>query len=234
MAMKRWRGVITGLVVGLLVIASVQTAEAQRGRRSGGRPPAMGMMGGFGGTSEFTLLRRPDVQKELELLPDQIKDLEKLAEEQRKSMREVFSQLRNMPREQRMAKLRGTIERIQAKVSEILLPPQAKRLKQLVLQRRLRGGLTSILRDQKLTQELGITDSEKQRLEAKARTLEEELRKKIAELRKEAQKKLMADLTPQQKAKLDDLIGAPFEFKDEPPSMDRGGRPAFGGRRGGR
>ena len=237
--MKRWHGVLTGVAAVLMITATMQTALAQRGRRPSGGGPGGMMMGGFGGgASELGLLRRSDVQKELDLIPDQVKDLEKLSEDQRNSMRDLFSQLRNLSREQRTAKIRGVMEGIQKKVDDILLPNQVKRLKQLALQQRLRGGVSALLRDEKLTGELGISESEKQKIEAKAKEIEDQLRKKMAALRKQAQDQLIKSLTPQQQAKLKDMVGAPFEFQQQPRPQfgagGAGGRAAFGGRRGGR
>ncbi len=237
--MRRWHGVLTGVAAVLMIIATMQTAQAQRGRRPGGGGPGGMMMGGFGvGASELGLLRRPDVQKELDLIPDQVKDLEKLSEDQRNGMRDLFSQLRNLSQEQRTAKIRGMMEGIQKKVDDILLPHQAKRLKQLALQQRLRGGVSALLRDEKLTGELGISESEKQKIGAKAKEIEDQLRKKMAELRKQAQDQLLKSLTPQQQAKLKDMVGAPFEFQEQPRPQfgggGAGGRAAFGSRGSGR
>ena len=81
-------------LVGLLVISlAAGDLQAQRGR-GGGRfgQGGFGGFGGFGGGGgSLALLAREDVQKELELLDDQIEEVEAAREDQQASMREAFS-----------------------------------------------------------------------------------------------------------------------------------------------
>lgn len=241
--MKRWHGALVGLAAVLMVVMTMQTVQAQRGRRGGGAPGGapggargsmMGGMGGMmGGGSELALLRLPEVQKELDLLKEQVDDLTKINEDQRNVLRDLFSQMRNMSQEERTAKMRGAMEGIQKKVDDVLLPNQAKRLKQLALQQRLRGGISAALRDDKLVSELGISAAEKEKIDAKAAELEEQMRKQITELRKKAQDELMKTLTPPQQAKLKDMLGEPFEFQAQPRPQPGAAGGNFGNRRAG-
>ena len=92
--------------------------------------------------SDAMLLAREDVQKELELVDDQFEQLGKLRDNS--DMREMFEQLRDLPQEERMAKMRELMETAQTKmkkaVDEILLPHQAERLEATGVQWQMRGG----------------------------------------------------------------------------------------------
>ncbi len=138
---------VMALAVVCVVSVCVTTALAQPGGRGGRGGRGGGMAGGLGGGGGGLtgLLARPEVQKELELVPEQITDLQKLGEGGRDRMREMFSGLQDIEdREERMTKMRELMEKAQAdlekEISKILLPHQMKRLKQLAFQQRLRGG----------------------------------------------------------------------------------------------
>lgn len=242
--MRRMRASSLLMLVAVTVVSfSATDLMAQRG---GGRPGGGfgGFGGGFGGGSVLDLAAREDVQKHLDLLPDQVDDLKKLADAERAGMRERFSgldfgALRNGSEEDRAAArekmqevMRKATAETQKKVDAILLPHQSKRLSQLAMQRRLRGGVSSAFGNEELAGQLGISNRQREELQAKARAAEEELREKVAKLREEMQADLLAALTPEQRAKYESLIGAPFEFaQDERPAFGRGGQ--GGGRPGG-
>ncbi len=194
-----------------------------------GGPGGMGMMGGmFGGrAAELMLLAREDVQKHLELVDDQLDQLTKMREGM--DMRQMFGQLRDLPEEERAAKMRELMQTAQQKIEgqldEILLPHQAERLKQLAMQWQMRGpgGLAS----DTVAESLGIDESQRDKLRTKARELEQQLRKKLME-------DLLKELTPAQQAKYKELVGEPFEFSADEPfgGFGRGGFGAPGGRGG--
>jgi Spy/CpxP family protein refolding chaperone len=223
------------LMAPLAVLLCVSDAAAQPGGRGG---PGGGF-GGPGGGGLTGVLMREEVQKELEMLGDQVDDIRKLLEDRRGGMREMFSGLRDIEdRDERMEKARELMQKAQAdlekEVGKILLPHQMERAKQLAYQQRLRGGAGRALTGGgPLAEELGITEAQQEKLRAKNEELQDELRQKIAELQKEAQEKLLKVLTPQQQAKFKELVGEPFQFQQ----MQFGGRfgrgeggnrPAFG------
>ncbi len=231
MNMRCFKGMVF-LAAAVMLAACVSGAFAQ-GRQRGGQG-GRGGPGGFGGRTGgsifggvTTLLRRDDVRKELDLLDDQIKDLENVQQEQMQGMRDLFGQMREMSSEQRTAKMREVGESLQKKVNQILLPHQIDRLKQIQLQMQLRGSAMGALGSETLQKELNITSDQKERIQARAQQVNDELRKKIEALRKEAQQKLLSELSPQQRSKFEQMIGAPFEFTDNP--QQRGGRPGGGG-----
>ncbi len=226
---------VAALAVVCLVSVCITTAVAQPGR--GGRG---GGMGSFGGGGLIGVLMREDARKELELVDEQVTELQKLGEGMRGRMGEMFSGLRDIEdREERSAKFREVMEKaqeeIEKEIGKVLLPHQMKRAKQLAFQQRLRGGAGRALTSGgSLAEELGISESQQEKLRAANEKLEAELRQKIAELRNEAQDELLKVLTPQQQAKFKELVGEPFEFQ-QMEFRRPGGEGGQGGRgRGGR
>lgn len=216
--------------VGCWVALAGAYAQAQPQRGPGGGPGGPGAFGGgfgggFGGLAD--VLRRQDVRKDLELLDDQVAQLEKLAEGRREQMRELFSGLRDVPQEERGAKMRELVQKAQkdleADVGKILLPHQMKRAKQLVTQMQMRGGRGML--SEPIAQDLALTDAQKEQLQAKSAQLEEEARKKLAELRAQSQNELLKVLTPAQQAKWKEMVGEPFEFQREEQPRPAGDRP---------
>ena len=210
-------------VAGLLTLVCVCGAEAQ-GRRGqdqpgGGPPPGGfggparfggGMMGGFGrGASEAMLLGREDVQKELVLEPEQLAELAKLRDNS--DMRAMFEKVRDLPEAERMTKVRELMEaaqkKTQAQIDKILIGPQAERLKQLAVQFQMRGGGAGLASDD-VAEKLGIPADQREKLRTKARELELQARKKLLD-------DLLKELTPEQQAKYKELVGEPFEFKQD-------------------
>lgn len=247
-------------LVGFMVISlAVSNLHAQRG---GGRFGGFGGggFGGFGGGGSLELLAREDVQKELELLDDQIAEIEEAREDQRDAVREAFSGFgrggnrgggnrdrqgggdrgQRQGGEDRFARFREMREKMEKQVKEsidkILLPHQSKRLTQLSLQRSLRGGAAqaaAALSSGDLAEDLKVSESQGEKLQEKARSIEEKLRKEIAKLRKKAQEELVGSLTPAQQREFKEMVGKPFTFAE--PERGRGrGRDRGRGRGGDR
>lgn len=230
----------------LIAVASLSlttSLSAQQDRQEGrrGDQGGPGGRGGFpffggGGGGALGLLQRNDVQEELELLDDQKKQLTELREKSAEKMREVFGSLRGGEgNERRGEEMRETFRKLaaetQAEVDKVLLPHQSKRLKQLEVQMQMRGrGVLGALGGGEVPEKIGISEDQQEKLREKAQELDNELRKKTAELRKQAQDKLIASLSEEQRQQLKEMIGEPFEFKDEP-GQGFGGN--FGGGFGG-
>jgi hypothetical protein len=200
-----------------------------------GGPGAFGGlgMGGLGGGDSLGLLLRPDVRVELELLDEQTAELQKLADGMRDQFRDLMVPDENVSWQDRMQRFREVAEKArdeaQQKVDKILLPHQKKRLEQLSNQMRMPGGAMRGLTGGPVADELGLTDAQRERIRAKAENLEAELRQKLAELRAQAQAELLKELTPQQQAKIKEMLGEPFEFRRDEPQFGRGGPGGPGG-----
>jgi len=138
-------------------------------------------------------------------------------------------------REQRMAEVREKMEKqrteMEGKVKEILLPHQIKRLEQIQVQTRMRwAGTSGALGSEELAEKLGITEEQREKLQAKQEEVQKKLAEKIAKARQEAQDEILSVLTPEQVKKIKDLIGEPFEMQRQ--RGGPGGRGAQGGRGG--
>jgi uncharacterized protein YjbJ (UPF0337 family) len=176
-----------------------------------------------------------EVRQELEISEDQFADLQAMGEELRDQMRSMFEDMRDLSPEERrdrFASMREDMQDIQSqaeeRMSEILLPHQVARLREINLQQQVRfGGLQGALQGE-LAEELGITDEQREQMVAKAQELQAEMQQKIEQLRKDAQKELMGLLTPDQRSKVEAMLGSEFQMEDR----GFGGR--FGGRGGGR
>ncbi len=220
-------------VAALLVVACVCNAEAQGRRGSGqggqqGRPgggpggpgggpggpgggPGMfmgGMFGMGGGNADMMLLNIPEVQKELELVDEQINQLTKARDDFSAQMRDMMGpQAQNMTREERMERAESAQKKAAEAVQEILLPHQAERLKQLGVQFQIQQARGIGLTFGDVAAKLGITEEQGESLRTKARELEREMRKKLVA-------DLVKELTPDQQAKYKELVGEPFEFPE--------------------
>lgn len=218
----------------LATFATTQTCFAQPGRGGGGFGGG-GFAGGMmGQASGLGLLGDTKVQEELELVPDQVAALDELRRELQTEMREYFMSMRDRgrdgDREQMMQEIREDMEEINKefdnRANKELLPHQRDRLKQLVFQSQARvgGGISAGRIPAALAEELGITDAQKEAMEEKARAVQEDLRKKIEKLTRQAEDEVLSVLDPGQRAKIKELFGSDFEFS----------RPQFGGMMGGR
>jgi len=251
--MKR---VCTGVAVMFVLMALVSSSVwAQPGGRGGLR----GGFGGFGGTPNLMdLVNNPAVQKEIEVLDDQLAAIKKAGDELRTAReaqrgtgeRPDYRNMSEQEREKATAEFRARREKetaaANAKLAEILLPHQVKRLQEISLQQR--G--TMALSDPKVAAELKITDEQKKKLEeANTANMEamrsafqggnrdqnrEQMREKMQELRKQAEGRVLAVLTADQKAQFAKMKGEPFQMPEGAFGGGRQGRGGEGGREGGK
>lgn len=168
-----------------------------------------------------------------------------------------FQNMSDAEREKAMAEFRARREKETAaaneKLGKILLPHQVKRLNEISLQ--MRG--TMALSDPKVAAELKISDEQKKKLEevnnANMETMRkqmqelfqgggrnqseearEQMRTKMQEMRKQAEEKVLAVLTADQKAQFAKMKGAEFKMPEGAFGFGRGGRGGEGGRAGGK
>jgi len=125
------------------------------------------MGGGRGGDPTLRLLTSPEVQKDLELVDDQVTQLKAIGEDVRAKVQKEFSGIRDLPRDQRRAKFAEMQAKIKPitdeaikKVQEVLLPHQVDRLKELSIQ--VRG--VAALADAKVQEDLGLSADQKTKL----------------------------------------------------------------------
>ena len=258
----------------LLTVLLATPSFAQGGRRPGGQGGpggpggfggrGMGMMGGMmggGDTMLLGLLRVEAVQKELDMMPDQVEAVGKVSE----SMRNNRGQGRiNFPSrdasEEEMEKFREDMRKqmeerskeVTENLEQILFPEQLERGRQIVLQQQGPGALMS----PEVAKKLEITEAQKTKLEEvqqKSReSMGEEMRelfqsrdreaiqKKMTELQDKLKEDMLAVLTSSQQEEFNKMLGKPFEmpegamggFGGRGPGGPGGGRGGRGGGRG--
>jgi hypothetical protein len=210
-----------------LIVVVAQLAEAQReeGRRGrGGR--------GFP-VSAARLATADEVQTALKLSDEQKDKVEEIDEELRDKAREVFQGGGGFGGLQKLN------QEASGKLAEVLDDEQEKRLMGILIQ--VNG--PNAVYEPAVAKQLNVTDEQQTKLtelrESNMQTMgdafremrgqdlsREEMRAKFDELRADADKKLLAELSPDQQSQLEALKGEPLEIDM---SQFRG----FGGRGGG-
>lgn len=198
-------------------------------------------MGGpmpFGGGDSFAMLSNPSVQKDLELVEDQIQQIRDVNADFSARIQDQIGGLRgenggfDLARAKELGELVKKLkEQQKAEIDNLLLPHQQDRLQQVALQMQMQSMGAARALSSKLAEELGITDEQKDRLKKRQKELQEEMEKKIAKMREDVKQELLQELTSQQREKLKELTGAEFEMKSEDfqrrrslsPRMRRGG-----------
>jgi hypothetical protein len=207
---------------------------------------------GFG-VSELALLNVEAVQKELELLDDQVAKVrevdEKLRGELRRGDRPNFQDLTDeQQREFRAQRRKEAAEmavKAKAELKNILLDDQLARLQEIYIQ----AAGTQALTDADVATKLGLTDDQKAKIESTRDEVQTSMREqmrdlfqsgdreaaqaKMAELRKAGEDKVLAVLTSEQQQQFASMKGEAFELPPGALFGGRGGPGGPGGRRGG-
>jgi Spy/CpxP family protein refolding chaperone len=225
----------------VLIAYPAEQAVAQRG---GGGFRGGGFGGPFGGGGLVGLAMRDDVQQELQLVDEQQEKVAEVVDETRNKMRDelrdLFSQMGDLSdeeRQERFAEIRSKAESINAamekRLKKVLLPHQFDRLKQIDLQARIQQGGAAALTSGERGETLGLTAAQREKLEQRAEEVQQELQEQIRQLRIEARAKILAVLAPEQRAKLESMMGDQFDALDQGPGFGGpGGRGGRGGFRG--
>jgi len=170
-----------------------------------------------GTTIQLLLLRQKSVQKELKLPPNVIKTIYEFTNKQSAA----FQAALKLEKDEQTKKIDQLAKENQKFLDDTLKEEQHKRLVQITFQI---TGLYQLTRPE-IIKALDLTADQQK----KFKDLQKEARKrlegliyakervgrseKLGELRKEARKQIMAELTDEQKAKVRELVGAPFEGK---------------------
>ncbi|MGD9636392.1 MAG: hypothetical protein AB7G28_04950 [Pirellulales bacterium] len=212
------------------------------GFRGRGGPGGPG--GFFGGGGTFGLIQQQEVQQEIELSEEQQTQLQSLGEEIRNQIRNemqgMFDGMRDLSDEERQARfdeIRTKFEQInkdaEGRMQKVLMPHQFDRLKQIDVQSRLQRGGAAALTEGELADTLGLTEAQRDQIREKQEQVQKDLDEKIGQLRIEARNQLLEVLTPEQRAKLEGMMGSAFALP-EPQFGPPGGRGGRGFGRGGR
>lgn len=247
---KRYVGMALVVVLAVCVTAAQAAEQGGRGGRGGRGGGFGGPFGGFGGGPRggglLMLLAVEEVQKECEVIDDQLTDIRGIGErlrtqrgpgerpnfrEMSEAEREKFMQQMQQQRQERAKKEREEL-------AKILLPNQLERLEEISLQTQGIGALNN----PDVAAKLNISPEQKQKIETtlqenmqamgeRMRALfqggdREGIRDKMTAMRKEMEGKVLAVLSADQKKQFEEMKGEPFEMPQ------RGFM--FGGRGGGR
>jgi len=187
---------------------------------SDGMMPGSFMPGMFGGDS-FDLLNNPNIQKDLELIDDQLDRIKEINKDFGKKISEKIKMMRDgdggikIDGASSISKLIQDLKAQQkAEIEGLLLPQQQDRLKQVKLQMQMKNRGTANTLD-KLASELNITGEQKKRILARQKELKKELEEKLAKLKEDSRQALLKELTSEQRKKFKEMVGERYEFKAE-------------------
>ncbi len=182
-------------------------------------------MGGSG--DSFSLLNNPSVQKDLLLVDDQLEQIQEINKEFAKKIKEQLGEIKDEqgnfsfnPGANLGELIRDLKQQQQQEIEKILLPNQQQRLKQVARQMKMKRLGTSRLLTEQLAEELDLSEQQQERIRTRAKELQEEMNRKVAELRENAWQQLIQELSSGQRRKLEELIGDDLVISDE----DRDGR----------
>jgi len=193
-----------------------------------------GFGGGFGGgwvpQDDLGLLAMEQYHDDIGLIPEQKDRLAIVRRDMQEQRTKAFADIRKLEPAKIAEVAKQTETRLkeesQRRVTEILLPHQVERLKQMRVQLQMRSRGASALAGGELANTLGLTDDQKKRLADKQREAELELRRKVDELRKQLVKDIVQEvLTADQRESLAKLVGSELQAKSAEPAASGAVRP---------
>ncbi len=205
---------------------------------------------GFG-SGLIWLLNAESLHKELELTEEQREQFRKIAENSSQQFRDQAPEAPGADRDRMERSREQAIQRakgIEKQVAGVLEPDQLRRLNEIELQQQAKFSGPTVFLQPTVAEALRLTEEQRQELgdlaselNTKRNALFQELRglnpeergRKMAERRdemeqlaEEALQKATALLTPEQKGKLKQIMGEPFELeRPGPPAQPRSDRP---------
>jgi hypothetical protein len=167
-----------------------------------------------GTTIQLLLLRQKSVQEELKLTPDVTKKIMEFTHKQH----DAFLETCKLSKQEAKVKINEMEQENRKFLKDTLTPAQDKRLIQITLQM---TGLHQLSRPE-VARVLKLTQDQKQKFQAIQKEVHKKLEKLLydaspeerkehfAKLRDETRKQVRAILTDEQKATVEELVGAPF------------------------
>lgn len=170
------------------------------------------------------VLQSKKVRIELELVEEQVQQIHKLharALSRISQYGRTGARLPDAERKVEWAKLQREVAGYEANALELLIPQQRKRLDQIVLQIQSRSKETGAgLLHNRMAEELKLSPEQSSIIKKKTAEEEAELKQRLDALNKEmaalketARASVLSTLTPEQRAKHQDLLGQPFEVE---------------------
>lgn len=187
------------------IVGAIQVAEAFQVKVVQAQPgQVQRTYGTFPAVQGFYMLRMPNVQKDLELIPEQVEKLEKIGKQYYDQMRQDWSGMGDLSPEERQKKYQEVrqqqqkrAEEVAKQIKEVLLPQQLKQLEDM----NFRSRAPYMLRSPQVMEKLELTEEQKEKL----KKAQEDLQEKMRELQKEAFDDALKVLTKEQKKQLREI-----------------------------
>lgn len=183
-----------------------------------------GMLGGdfaMPAPDPFSMISNPSVQKDLELVGDQLEKIQKLQKEHSQKMRDQLGIGQGGSLNlQDIEAFKKSVEEMksqqQAELKKLLLPQQIDRLKQIAFQTHMKqAGAANALANKKIKEALGLTDEKIKELKEKSKELNKKLAEDIEELKAKMKEELLGELTSEQREKIKSLTGEKYQPQKE-------------------
>lgn len=166
-----------------------------------------------------SLLNIPEIRQELDIMDAQVEEITQARKDLEKQIREQVNKMMEGGFDPSKAKEMAEIMRTQRaaideQISQQLLPGQVKRLREVALRLQMKqAGTVGLLGRKDIMEALEITPEQLEALKKKSVSLEEELKKRMEELKKKAQTELLGELKPEQRKKLEEMLGKDFDYQ---------------------
>ena len=202
---------------------SFEGGETTGMRIMSGGPGGFSMMTGMGGDmvmpapDPFGMLGNPSVQKDLELVGDQLKEVQDMQATFAQQMKDQIGDITKGGLSQdRLKELPALMAKLKAqqreKMESMLLPHQIDRLRQVALQTHMKqAGTAGALASKQVAEALGISEEQIEKMKARSKEINAKLAKDMEELKEKAKEELLGELTPDQRKKLNGLTGDKYE-----------------------
>lgn len=171
--------------------------------------------------SVFSLAQNRGVQKEIELVEEQLDQLQAINKEFSSRIQEQMELIQgskgnfDIGNAKKFAELiKSLSDEKDARMEEVFLPHQLERLKQISRQTHMKNrGDQVIFSNQEVIDALGLSEEQQQKLKEKAKELKKEMEEEVRELKAKARDELLGELTRKQREKLKSMLGNDFEVK---------------------
>jgi transcriptional regulator with XRE-family HTH domain len=177
----------------------------------------------------FSMLGNPSVQKDLELVGDQLKEVQDMQAAFAQEMKDQIGDLsKGGISKDRFKDLPALMAKLKAqqreKMESMLLPHQIDRLRQVALQTHMKqAGTAGALASEQVAEALGISEEQIEKMKTRSKEINAKLAKDMEELKEKAKEELLGELTADQRKKLKEMTGDKYEpqNKDWQESIDR-------------
>ena len=162
------------------------------------------------------LMNHPSIKKELELTSEQKAAVSKIRKDGRAALKKAAASIplgQSISEGSRLIseELKEITTAQDKLLTEILLPHQHKRLKQISFQAfEKEYGLAALLQSSEIREEFDIGNQQSSDLKKKAIEIDKKLKDDIEKLKAKARKELLDQLKPTQRAKYEELHGESF------------------------